>query len=137
MQAGPQIWIRSLPGPVALTYEAGPSGFDLYRALTATGIRCGIAAPSKLQKPSGDQVKTDAKDAIHLTRLLRFDEITVVAVPPVEQEAARDLAGWVGFIDPKKEPTIADCRHASPPADRPSGCRLRARQAAAARAGFA
>jgi transposase len=48
-------------------------------------------APSKLQRPSGDRVKTDAKDAIHLARLLRLDEFTAVAVPGVEQEAARDL----------------------------------------------
>jgi len=50
-----------------------------------------VAAPSKLQKPSGDRVKTDAKDAVHLARLLRLDEITPVAVPTVDQEAARDL----------------------------------------------
>lgn len=74
-------WIRGLPGPVAVTYEAGPTGFGLYRALTAEGIPCEVVAPSKLQKPSGDRVKTDARDAIHLARLLRLDEITPVAVP--------------------------------------------------------
>ncbi|EON22028.1 hypothetical protein CF8_4140 [Nocardioides sp. CF8] len=84
-------WIQDLPGPVAVTYEAGPTGFGLHRALTAAGIRCAVAAPSKLQKPSGDRVKTDAKDAIHLARLLRLDEITPVAIPSVDQEAARDL----------------------------------------------
>jgi transposase len=50
-----------------------------------------VAAPSKLQKPSGDRVKTDAKDAVHLARLLRLDEITAVTIPSVDQEAARDL----------------------------------------------
>ena len=50
-----------------------------------------VAAPSKLQRPAGDRVKTDAKDAIHLARLLRLDEVTPVVVPSVEQEAARDL----------------------------------------------
>jgi transposase len=48
-------------------------------------------APSKLQKPAGDRVKTDAKDAIHLAKLLRLDEITSVSIPSVDQEAARDL----------------------------------------------
>ena len=61
------------------------------RRLTAAGIRCEVVAPSKLQSPAGDRVKTDAKDAVHLARLLRLDEITAVAVPTVEQEAARDL----------------------------------------------
>ncbi|MGI8683056.1 MAG: IS110 family transposase [Mycobacteriales bacterium] len=84
-------WIGELPGPVAVTYEAGPTGFGLYRALTAAGVRCVVAAPSKLQRPSGDRVKTDAKDAVHLARLLRLGEITAVAVPSVEQEAVRDL----------------------------------------------
>src|SRR4051794_37094393 len=84
-------WVQDLPGPVAVTYEAGPTGFDLYRYWSSAGIRCEVAAPSKLQKPAGDRVKTDAKDAIHLARLLRLDEITPVAVPSVEQESARDL----------------------------------------------
>ena len=84
-------WIGELAGPVAVAYEAGPTGFGLYRALSAAGMRCVVAAPSKLQRPSGDRVKTDARDAVHLARLLRLGEITPVAVPSVEQEAARDL----------------------------------------------
>ena len=84
-------WIGQLDGPVAVTYEAGPTGFGLSRALNAAGIRCVVAAPSKLQRPSGDRVKTDAKDAVHLARLLRLGEVTAVAVPSVAQEAARDL----------------------------------------------
>jgi transposase len=84
-------WIQELAGPVAVVYEAGPTGFGLYRELTAAGIRCLVAAPSKLQRPSGDRVKTDAKDAVHLARLLRLDEITAVAIPSADQEAARDL----------------------------------------------
>ena len=84
-------WIGELDGPVAVTYEAGPTGFGLYRSLTEAGIRCVVAAPSKLQRPSGDRVKTDAKDAVHLARLLRLGEVTAVAVPSVAQEAARDL----------------------------------------------
>ncbi len=84
-------WMSGLPGPVAVAYEAGPTGFGLYRALTEAGIRCEVVAPSKLQKPSGDRVKTDARDALHLSRLLRLDEITSVSIPSVEQEAARDL----------------------------------------------
>jgi transposase len=84
-------WIRELPGPVAVSYEAGPTGFGLARTLVAAGIRCVVAAPSKLQRPSGDRVKTDARDAVHLARLLRLDEVTPVVVPTVTQEAARDL----------------------------------------------
>jgi transposase len=88
-------WIGRLPGPVAATYEAGPTGFGLYRMLTEAGVRCEVAAPSKLQKPSGDRVKTDAKDAVHLARLLRLDEITAVAVPTIAQESPGTWSGPV------------------------------------------
>ena len=84
-------WLRSLPGPVKAVYEAGPTGFGLYRALNQAGVECVVVAPSKLQRPAGDRVKTDARDALHLARLLRLDEIVEVTVPSVEQEAARDL----------------------------------------------
>jgi transposase len=84
-------WVADRPAPVAVTYEAGPTGFGLYRHLSAAGIRCEVAAPSKLQRPAGDRVKTDARDAVHLARLLRLDEIVSVAVPTVGQEAARDV----------------------------------------------
>ncbi len=84
-------WAESLPGPVAVTYEAGPTGFGLARALIAAGIECSVAAPSKLQRPSGDRVKTDTRDARHLARLLHLGQIAQVTIPSIEQEAARDL----------------------------------------------
>ena len=84
-------WVQDLPGPVAVAYEAGPTGFGLYRTLLDAGIRCEVLAPSKLQRPAGDRVKTDAKDAVHLARLLHLDEYVAVTVPSADQEAARDL----------------------------------------------
>ncbi|KMO71293.1 Transposase [Mycolicibacterium obuense] len=84
-------WLHKLRGPVRVAYEAGPTGFGLARALAAAEIDCVVAAPSKLIRPSGDRVKTDARDAAHLTRLLRLGEITAVVVPDAELEAVRDL----------------------------------------------
>jgi transposase len=84
-------WVRGLPGPAAVTYEAGPTGFGLARSLAVAGIRCEVAAPSKINRPSGDRVKTDARDALLLARLLRLDDIVAVRVPTVAQESARDL----------------------------------------------
>ncbi len=84
-------WVRALQGPCAVVYEAGPTGFGLARAFTAEGIRCEVAASSKLHRPPGDRVKTDARDALHLARLLRLDEVVSVRVPTPGQEAARDL----------------------------------------------
>jgi transposase len=76
---------------VAVAYEAGPTGFGLARQLAAAGVRCVVAAPSKLQRPAADRIKTDARDALWLARLLRMDQLVEVRVPGVEQEAARDL----------------------------------------------
>jgi transposase len=84
-------WLQSLPGPVAVVYEAGPTGFGLARFLLAASIDCVVAAPSKLQRPPGDRVKTDARDARHLARLLHLNDVAPVAIPSIEQEAARDL----------------------------------------------
>ena len=84
-------WVRSLPGPAAVTYESGPTGFGLARDLAAAGLRCEVAAASKLQRPAGDRVKTDARDAMHLARLLRLDEVTSARVPTAVEVSARDL----------------------------------------------
>jgi len=84
-------WVSGLPGPVRVGYEAGPTGYGLYRYLVDHGVRCSVGAPSKLQRPHGDRVKTDAKDAELLARLMMVDQFVEVVVPSVEQEAARDL----------------------------------------------
>jgi len=84
-------WVKAQPAPVAVTYEAGPTGFGLARAMEAAGVSCVVAAPSKLIRAPGDRVKTDARDARHLARLLHLGQIVEVTVPTVTQEAARDL----------------------------------------------
>ena len=84
-------WVGKLPGPCAVVYEAGPTGFGLARALSAAGLPCQVAASSKLLRPAGDRVKTDARDALNLARLLRLDEVVPVRIPSAAEEAARDL----------------------------------------------
>jgi transposase len=84
-------WVAALPGPAAVTYEAGPTGFGLARAFTAAGVRCVVVAPSKLERPPGDRVKTDRRDARRLARLLHIGEVGGIRVPTVEEEDARDL----------------------------------------------
>lgn len=84
-------WLARLEGPVAVAYEAGPTGYALARFLTGRSVRCVVAAPSKINRAPGDRVKTDARDAMLLARLLKLDDLTAVTVPSVESEAARDL----------------------------------------------
>ena len=72
--------------------RTSPTGFGLARFLIAAGMTCLVAAPSKLVRPAGDRVKTDARDAAHLARLMHLGQIVEVAIPTQTQEAARDLA---------------------------------------------
>lgn len=88
---GPLAWLAELPGPVKACYEAGPTGFGLYRAASAAGIEMQVIAPSKTPRGSGDRVKTDRKDAELLARQLLAGALTRVVVPPPEVEAAREM----------------------------------------------
>ena len=89
--AGPVSWLESLPGPVHACYEAGPTGFGLYRAAVAAGVRIDVIAPGKTPRGPSDRVKTDRKDAELLARLLIAGQLTAVKVPPAGVEAAREL----------------------------------------------
>jgi hypothetical protein len=88
---GPIEWLRSLSGPVRACYDAGPTGFGLYRAAVAAGIDMRVVAPGKTPRGRADRVKTDRKDAELLARLLLAGSLTAIAVPSPEVEAARDL----------------------------------------------
>lgn len=88
---GPVRWLRSLPGPVRACYEAGPTGFGLYRAARAAGIDMRVVAPGKTPRASADRVKTDRKDAELLARLLLAGQLTAITVPSPQVEAAREL----------------------------------------------
>lgn len=72
-------------------YEAGPTGYDLYRLLSQMGVRCEVIAPSLVPKGRGDRVKTDKRDARRLAGLHRAGELTAIAVPSPKEEAVRDL----------------------------------------------
>jgi transposase len=87
----PLEWLSELPGPVRACYEAGPSGFALYRAARAAGIEMVVIAPGKTPRGPSDRVKTDRKDAELLARQLLAGALTEVVVPPVGVEAAREL----------------------------------------------
>jgi transposase len=88
---GPVAWLGELPGPVRACYEAGPTGFGLFRAATAAGIGMQVVAPGKTPRGPSDRVKTDRKDAELLARLLLAGSLTRVVVPPPEVEAAREM----------------------------------------------
>jgi Transposase len=79
-------------------YEAGPTGYGLYRQIVALGHECIVVAPSLIPRRSGDRVKTDRRDAQSLARLLRAGELTAVWVPDETHEAVRDLVRTRGMV---------------------------------------
>ena len=72
-------------------YEAGPTGYGLYRACREAGLDCRVVAPSQVPICSGNRVKTDRRDACKLAHFLRSGDLRAVWVPDVETEAIRDL----------------------------------------------
>src|ERR671925_411932 len=82
--------LRRWPG-VRCCYEAGPTGFGLYRHLVEQGIDCAVVAPGLVPQRPGDRVKTDPRDARKLARLLAGGLLEPIHVPSPELEAARDL----------------------------------------------
>ena len=52
-------------------YEAGPTGYGLYRQLKDLGHDCTVVAPSLIPRKPGERIKTNRRDAVSLARLLR------------------------------------------------------------------
>jgi len=61
-------------------YEAGPTGYELYRDIQDAGYGCTVIAPTTIRK-SNSKVKTDSKDAKLLAENLAFHTYSPVAVP--------------------------------------------------------
>lgn len=76
---------------VAYCYEAGPTGYGLYRQIMGLGHDCIVVAPSLIPKKAGDRVKTNRRDALDLAKQFRAGELTAVWVPDPHHEAIRDL----------------------------------------------
>ncbi|MEO0649897.1 MAG: IS110 family transposase [Planctomycetota bacterium] len=78
-------------GELCVAYEAGCTGFVLWRQLTSLGIECMVAAPSRIPVLPGDRRKTDRLDAERLAIFLRGGQLVAVAPPTPELEALRSL----------------------------------------------
>ena len=72
-------------------YEAGPTGYVVYRQLTALSVQCEVVAPTLVPVKPGDRVKSDRRDAEKLARSYRSGDLTPVWVPDAAHEALRDL----------------------------------------------
>jgi transposase len=88
-------------GRLTFCYEAGPTGYGLYRQIAGLGHVCMVVAPSLIPKRPGDRVKTNRRDALALAAQLRADQLTAVWVPDSRHEAMRELtrARWAAVRD--------------------------------------
>ena len=78
-------------GRLTFCYEAGPTGYGLYRQIKSLGHECIVVAPSLILKKPGERVKTNRRDAVSLVKQLRGGDLTAVWVPDPRHEAMRDL----------------------------------------------
>ena len=79
------------PSEICVVYEAGPTGYGLYRELRRRGYRCEIVAPSLIPRRAGDRIKNDRRDCARLAELARAGELKAIWVPDEAHEAVRDL----------------------------------------------
>jgi transposase len=83
--------LASRYGKLQACFEAGPTGYGLYRHIRGLGHECMVVAPALVPRRSGERVKTNRRDAMTLARLFRAGELTGVWVPDGIHEAVRDL----------------------------------------------
>ena len=99
---------QAVPSTLAVAYEAGPCGYDLFRLLAAIGVACDVIAPSLIPVRAGDRVKTDRRDAKKLVRLYRAGELAL-------RRAADARAGGAARPGPlPRRPALRAHRRAPP-----------------------
>ena len=85
-------------------YEAGPTGYGLYRHIRALGHACDVIAPSLVPTRPGDRVKTNRRDAVSLARLSRWRR-SPAGWPP----SCGRLGGWWSRPDVRcRQPAARD-----------------------------
>jgi hypothetical protein len=83
--------LRADGSTLHVAYEAGPTGFVLYRRMRQWNLDCIVVAPSKTPQEKGGRQKNDQRDALQLARLHRAGELVGIHVPEEADEAIRDL----------------------------------------------
>lgn len=74
-----------------LVYEAGLTGFGLYRACQAAGIPAMVVSANRIPRPATQSAKSDKIDCIALAKYAAMGLLQGITVPTEEQEAARSV----------------------------------------------
>lgn len=101
-------FIKTLGGPegLAVSYEAGPGGFALWRLLTSMGVACDVIAPSLVPVRAGDRVKTDRRDAKKLVGLFRGGLLRFVQ-PPTPETGGSEIGCAAAMTSAARGPRLA------------------------------
>lgn len=78
--------------PEVLVYEAGLTGFGLYRQCQAAGIKAMVVSANRIPRPACQAAKTDLIDCRRLAELAAKNELKGIYVPSEKAEARRALA---------------------------------------------
>ncbi len=76
---------------ISCAYEAGFSGFGLWRACKQAGISCLVVHPASIATPAWRKVKTDKIDARNLAFQLARGNLRSIHIPSKKQEETRAL----------------------------------------------
>ena len=74
-----------------VVYEAGPTGYQLVRALREAKFRADVIAPSRTPKSTGQEAKSDRLDSRKLAMWSAKNLLKPVRVPTQEQEGDRQV----------------------------------------------
>lgn len=74
-----------------VAYEAGFSGFVLYRVLKAAGIDCIVVNPASIEVAANNRVKNDKRDAEKIALQLSRGQLNGIYVPSLEEEIDRQI----------------------------------------------
>ena len=78
-------------GEVVVAYEAGCMGYTLQRSLGEAHIECRVLPANKIDRSAIGRVKTDARDALVIARMIKHNEADSILIPTEADEEARDL----------------------------------------------
>jgi transposase len=95
---------------VRAAYEAGYSGFWLYRKLMAAGIDCIVVHAASIELSARDTVKTDKRDSLKIAQQLAAGRLRGVRVPTEEEEQRRLLTRTRDQLMNKKRRVMVQIR---------------------------
>ena|ERR1035441_137640 len=72
----PVAWLQNLPGPARACYEAGPTGFGLYRAASAAGLDVRVIAPGKTPRGPSAMATTKKRTTAAAKPVTRAKPVT-------------------------------------------------------------